>query len=352
MSPTSQPQVEAPPGPSGAVSGSSPSPSGSGNADPTRTPGSRAKSWLAKYGVLVMFVVVFAFFAASKSDVFLSADNLKAILQSSSAMAVVAFALTAVFVMREFDLSFAAMAGLAAAVATVLMTQSGVAWPIAVLIALAVGALAGAVNGWVIAYAGAPSFVITLALGTVLTGIEYALTNQQSVFDGVAAGYIGIGQGETLGINRQVLIAAAVFFFVWILLDFTEPGRYMHAIGGNPDAAHLSGINVRRLRFYGFVLVGVAGAIAGIVISAQASSSSPNMGAPLLLPVFAAVFLGSAAFRPGEFNILGTLLGVLFLGVIQNGLTLMNASPAAINIVQGAVLIGAVLLTVLDRLRR
>lgn len=313
---------------------------------------SPAREWLARYGVLVVFLVVFGVFAALRTDTFLSADNLKSILQSSSSLAVVAFGLTTVFVMREFDLSFAAMAGLAAAIATVLMADSGIDWRLAVLITIMAGATAGFVNGWLIAYAGAPSFVITLALGTVLTGAEYALTDQQSVFENIASGYVQIGQGQTLGLNNQVFIALAAFLSAWLLLDFTERGRYMHAIGGNPEAAHLSGINVRRLRLWGFVLVGLAGAIAGIMLSAQAASSSPNMGAPLLLPAFAAVFLGSAAFRPGEFNVLGTLLGVMFLGVIQNGLTLMNSSPAVINVVQGSVLIGAVLLTVLDRRRR
>jgi ribose transport system permease protein len=308
--------------------------------------------WLSRYGVLLVFLVMFAVFAALRSETFPTGDNLKSILQSSSSLAVVASGLTVVFVMREFDLSFAAMAGLAAAVATVLMADNNVVWWLAVLAALGAGALAGVVNGIAIAYVGAPSFVVTLALGTLLTGIEYTLTHQQNVFENLAHSYVQIGQGATLGINNQVYVAAVAFLAVWVLLDLTERGRYMHAIGSNDEASHLSGIAVRRLRFWGFVIVGVCGAAAGIMLSAQAASSSPNMGAPLLLPAFAAVFLGSAAFKPGEFNVLGTLLGVLFLGVVQNGLTLMNATPAAINVVQGILLLSAVLLTVLDRKRR
>lgn len=292
--------------------------------------------WLSRYGVLLVFLVMFAVFAALRSETFPTGDNLKSILQSSSSLAVVASGLTVVFVMREFDLSFAAMAGLAAAVATVLMADSGVAWWLAVLAALGVGALAGVVNGIAIAYVGAPSFVVTLALGTLLTGIEYTLTNQQNVFENLAHAYIQIGQGATFGINNQIFVAAVAFLAVWVLLDLTERGRYMHAIGSNDEASHLSGIAVRRLRFWGFVIVGVCGAACALS----------------MMPAFAAVFLGSAAFKPGEFNVLGTLLGVLFLGVVQNGLTLMNATPAAINVVQGILLLSAVLLTVLDRRRR
>jgi ribose transport system permease protein len=326
-------------------------PAGAATA-PERTRGAIAIEWLSRYGVLLVFLVMFALFGVLRSSTFLTGDNIKSLLQSAAPLAVVATGLTVVLVMRDFDLSFAAMAGLAAAVATVLMANHGAPWWLAVLAALAAGAAAGAVNGVAIAYVGAPSFVVTLALGTVLTGIEYTLTNQQNVFENLANAYIQLGQGQTLGVNRQVVIAAVAFIAVWVLLDLTERGRYMHALGANAEAAHLSGIDVRRLRFWGFVIVGVCGAAAGIMLSAQAASSSPNMGAPLLLPAFAAVFLGSAAFRPGEFNVLGTLLGVLFLGVIQNGLTLMNATPATINVVQGGLLLTAVLLTVLDRRRR
>lgn len=309
-------------------------------------------TWVSRYGVLAVFLIVFGVFAGLRPDTFLTAQNLKGVLQSSSPLAVVAFGLTIIFVMREFDLSFAATAGLAAGIATVLMSESSVAWPIAVLVAIAAGAAAGVVNGLTVAYAGAPSFVMTLAVGTVLTGLEYQITGQQNIFDGIASGYVKIGQGEFLGLNNQVYIALVAFLFSWFLLNLTERGRYMHAIGGNPEAAHLSGIKVRRLRLYGFVVVGIVAAVAGIMLSAQAASSSPNMGAPLLLPAFAAVFLGSAAFKPGEFNVLGTALGILFLGVIQNGLTLLNSSPAMINIVQGLILGCAVLLAVLDRRTR
>lgn len=312
----------------------------------------RAVEWLSRYGVLVVFLMMCGMFAILRPSTFPNWENIKSLLQASAPLAIVACGLTVVFVMREFDLSFGALAGLAAALATTLMANQGVDWRLAVVVALVAGAAAGAINGYVIAYAGAPSFVVTLAVGTVFTGIEYTLTNQQDVFQNIANGYVQLGQGSTLGINRQILIAAVVFVVIIVLLNLSERGRYMHAIGASPDAAYLSGINVRRLRLLGFVIVGLCGSVAGVLLSAQAASSSPNMGAPLLLPAFAAVFLGSAAFRPGQFNVQGTILGVLFLGVVQNGLTLLNATPATINLVQGALLLVAVMVTVLDRRRR
>jgi ribose transport system permease protein len=311
---------------------------------PTSVTAPRLAGLLSRYGVLITFIAMFIVFSVSRSDTFLTGENLKAILIQSAPLAVVAFGLTAALVMGEFDLSFGAMAGLGGAVAITLMSVEGVDWRIAAVAAIAAGAAAGAVNGIVTAYIGASSFVITLAVGTVLTGIEYTVTGQKTIFQDIPEAYIKIGQGELLGVNYQVIVALVVFIATYVTLEKTELGRYMYAVGGNPEAAHLSGINVKRLRLIGFIIVGSCAAIAGILISAQSANSSPNAGAPLLLPAFAAAFLGSTAFRPGQFNVLGTLLGILFLGVVQNGLTLMDATPAVISIVQGALLAAAVLL--------
>jgi ribose transport system permease protein len=119
----------------------------------------------------------------------------------------------------------------------------------------------------------------------------------------------------------------------------------MYAIGGNSEAARLSGLRVRPLRVLGFVMVGVTAAIAGVLLISESGSYAPNAGVAYLLPAFAAVFLGAAVFRPGEFNLLGTVVGVLFLGVIQTGLILLNLQTYIINLVQGGILIAAVLIS-------
>jgi ribose transport system permease protein len=215
----------------------------------------------------------------------------------------------------------------------------------ALIAALLFGIAAGGVNGFLVAYLGGPSFIITLAMGTVLTGVEFALTDQKTIFSGVAQGYADIGQNSFLGLNNMVWIAAVIAVILWALLDRTEVGRYMYAIGGNPEAARLAGIRTRFLRLLGFVVVGLAAAVVGVLISSQSGAYSPSPGLSFLLPAFAAAFLGSAVFRPGEFNIPGTVIGVLFLGVIQTGLTMLNLETYVINLVQGGVLISAVLLS-------
>jgi ribose transport system permease protein len=175
--------------------------------------------------------------------------------------------------------------------------------------------------------------------------VEFALTDQKTIFSGVAQGYTDIGQNSFLGLNNMVWIAAVIAVILWALLDRTEVGRYMYAIGGNPEAARLAGIRTRFLRLLGFVVVGLAAAVVGVLISSQSGAYSPSAGLSFLLPAFAAAFLGSAVFRPGEFNIPGTVIGVLFLGVIQTGLTMLNLETYVINLVQGGVLISAVLLS-------
>jgi ribose transport system permease protein len=130
-----------------------------------------------------------------------------------------------------------------------------------------------------------------------------------------------------------------------VLLERTEIGRYMYAIGGNSEAARLSGVRVRSLRLLGFVIVAFSAAVVGLLLTSQSASYAPNLGISYLLPAFAAVFLGAAVFRPGEFNVLGTVIGVLFLGVIQTGLTMLNLQTYMINLVQGGILITAVLVS-------
>lgn len=309
----------------------------------------RLSSILARYGLLLAFAVMIISFSLAKPDAFPTTANLKSILTAAAPALIVAAGLTVPLVMQDFDLSFGAMIGLAGGAAVVLQSNENWAWGLAVLVAIALGLGAGVANGFLISYLGGSSFIITLAMGTVLVGMEYVFTDQKTIFSGVSQGYVDIGQGEFLGLNNQIWIAAVIAIVLWVVLDQSELGRYMYAIGGNPEAARLSGVRIRRIRLTGFVIVALCAAIVGILLTAQAASSVPNTGVPYLLPAFAAVFLGSAVFRPGEFNIPGTVVGVLFLGVIQTGLTMLQLETFVINLVQGAILIVAVLVSQLGQ---
>ncbi len=314
-------------------------------APASRNAGRRAEVILAKYGVLVAFLVVIVVFSLARPESFPTVENLKSILASAAPALVIAAGLTVVLVMQDFDLSFGSMIGLGAGAAVVLMANEGWSWPVAVAVAIGFGVAGGALNGYLVSYLRGPSFIITLAMGTVLTGIEFAITGQKTIFSGVPAGYTSIGQDELLGLNNMVWIAALFAALLWAALDRTEIGRYMYAVGGNAEAARLAGVRTRALRLVGFVVVGVSAALVGVLISSQSASYSPSPGVAFLLPAFAAAFLGSACFRPGEFNIPGTVVGVLFLGVIQTGLTMLDLETYVINLVQGGILISAVLIS-------
>jgi ribose transport system permease protein len=298
-----------------------------------------------KYGLLIFFFATIIVFCLLKPDTFATGENAEAILTLAAPSLIMAVGLTVVLVMQDFDLSFGAMIGLAGGAVTTFVATNKMGFVLAILLVLAMGAAAGLLNGFMVSYLGGNSFIITLAMGTVLTGVEFALTHQNTIYSGFPPEFLKIAQGEFLGLNNQIWIAAVIAAFMWVLLDRTELGRYMYAIGGNQEAARLSGIRVRPFRVIGFIIVGIAAAAVGILLISLSSSYSPNGGTSYLLPAFAAAFLGAAVFRPGEFNVPGTIIGVLFLGVIQTGLIMLHFETYVINLVQGGILIAAVLIS-------
>jgi ribose transport system permease protein len=316
-----------------------------GVVDEPTTSSERWTAVASKYGLLIAFLITIIVFSLARPSAFPTGRNVESILTNAAPAMIIAVGLTVVLVMQDFDLSFGGMIGLASGASTAFMVKYGWPWQLALVAALGFGLVAGVLNGYMIAYLGGSSFIITLAMGTVLTGVEFAFTSQNTVYDGIAPGFAKIASGQFLGLSNQIWIAAVIALLIWVLLDRSEIGRYMYAIGGNSEAARLSGVRVLPLRVLGFVIVGVAAAVVGILIVSQSSSYAPNGGTPYLLPAFAAAFLGAAVFRPGEFNLLGTVVGVLFLGVIQTGLTMLNLQTFVINLVQGGILVVAVLVS-------
>jgi ribose transport system permease protein len=261
-----------------------------------------------------------------------------------------AMGLTFVLIAGEFDLSIGSMLGLSGAAAITMMSVHGTSWEVAVVVGLLLGVAAGLLNGFLIAYAGTSSFITTLAMMSILLGTEYLFTGDQSVFSNVSKSYVAFGQSTPgLGLSVQVVIAAALGLVGYVVLNRTEAGRRLYAIGGNAEAARMAGIEVRRYLTAAFVVSAVVAAIAGLLVTAQAGSSTPNAGAAYLLPAYAAAFLGTAVSLDGRFTIIGTVVGALFLGVLQDGLTMLGISTAAINIIEGGILIVAVLSTGLGR---
>lgn len=305
--------------------------------------------FLQNWGLFLALILAIILFSILRPEAFLSVNNALAILTLAAPLLIAALGLVVALIMNEIDLSVGSIIGLGGTFAVCLMSFWGAPWWLAIAAALALSATAGLATGLMVTIAGANSLIITLGMATLLTGIEFSLTDQRTIYSGIDPIYVSFGQALFWGVNLQVWIAACVALALWVLLEHSETGRYMYATGSNGEAAKLAGLPVNRLRIAGFAFVAVLGAIAGILLTAQSASAFSNIGLPYLLPAFASAFLGSTMSADGRFSVTGTLVAVLFIGVVQTGLTMLQLSTGAINIAQGALLILAVLLSRLGR---
>jgi ribose transport system permease protein len=294
-----------------------------------------------RWSLVLAFVGAFAFFAIARPETFLTWDNARAILDDTSVLAVLAVGVTVVLVIGEFDLSVGFVVGLAAAAGVGAMAFQG--WPVwlAVTLALAAGAVAGLVNGVAVAVVGIPSFVATLAIGSIAAAIELAIA-KTSIFEGIPASYLDISLTRIETIPLRALIALGVVLVFLVLLRATVFGRHAAAVGDNPAAALLTGVPLRRVRLIAFVLAGLTAGLAAVLVTSSAGSYYPNLGTGYLLPAYAAAFLGLSLGGGLRFNVVGSYLGVLLLGMVSTGLTMMNQPSWMAALVQGIVLIAAV----------
>jgi ribose/xylose/arabinose/galactoside ABC-type transport system permease subunit len=299
-------------------------------------------AFLHRYGTLLAFVALAAGFSIAAPQAFATGANALNLLQQITTLSIVAAAATFVMVIGEFDLAVGFVASLAAVIAFVLL---GDGWPIVAAIAagLASGVAAGLASGVLVARYGVPSFVATLAIGTIVSGLAYWISGGSSLFSGIPAAYTALGRGTILGVPVLALWMAAVLVGSQVVLTRTRYGRRLHAIGDNARAAHLAGLPISRDRVVTFAVAGALSALAGLLLAARLGSVQPTMGEALLLPAYAAVFVGTTASRSGTPNIGGTFLGVAITGVIVNGLTIVGAEPFVQKIVTGAIIIAAVL---------
>jgi ribose transport system permease protein len=311
-----------------------------------RRASSSVAPYFVRYGTLAAFVIVVALFSIARPDTFATWENWQSILNLGSVVMIIAAALTVPMIMGDFDLSVGYNTQLMGAVAIVLLANVGVSIWLTVILTLLLGAAVGAVIGGIVAWSKISAFVITLGAGTIMLGVELKITHGgRNIFEGIPGGFFSIANKEILGLQLPIWIMFAVYALLWFVTEHTVIGRYMAAIGGNAEAARLSGIRVEVVRLIGFVIVGIGAALAGIILTAQAQQYYANAATGYLLPAYAGVFLGAATLRANQFHIIGTFIGVLFMQTIQTGLIIMNYSAYLANIIQGAILIVAVVLS-------
>lgn len=307
----------------------------------------KALDGLERGGLPLLGVLLFIFFAvnATSSEVFTSDANIKNILGNQAVTALVALAMVIPLVAGHFDLSVAAVTGVAnVAMASMVGTHQ---WPIlmAILAVLAIGALIGFFTGFLIAKLGLSSFVVTLGMFTLLGGLAQLYTEGRFISEGIPASFGKWGAETWLGVPRPFVLLIAVALGAWYLLSNTPFGRYLESIGSNERAARLVGINVSRTVWISFVISGLLAAVAGILQTSRAGSGSAETAAAFLFPAFTAVFLGATTIRPGRYNIWGTVVGVYFVAISVSGFTLLGAETWVQPVFNGAALIIAVALT-------
>lgn len=308
-------------------------------------------------GIIGMLTVV-AFFAISLPDTFLTARNLLNISQQISMLAVVAATMTVVMVMGDFDLSVGAMASLAGVVAATLFV-AGWSIPATLGVALGVGLIGGLFNGVIVSLIGILPFVGTLATLTVFSGLAFLISDGRTIFGrdipeafgAFARGGPVIGSvGErALVFPNLTLVALAVIFIIWVVLEQTTYGRRLYALGGNREAARLAGLPVMSLRLTAFAFTGIGAALAGLMYASRVASANPTQGDGLMLTAIAAVFLGMTITRDGQPRVLATIAGVAILGVLDNGLTQLRVDSYIREILVGAIILVAVGFSALSR---
>jgi len=305
-------------------------------------------------------VAIIAYFGIRYPDTFLTRTNLVTnVLEVVAFLVIVAAGQTVVMVVGEFDLSVGGVAALSTAVtASFIATATlngqpqqpgSVFW--SVTLGLAIGVGCGLLNGVLVAYLGVLAFIATLGMAQVFTSLASHRVDGKPVFGLVERNFVDIARGDLLGVSNKIWISMTFAALIWLLLDRTTIGRRMYAVGGNARAAYLSGINGRRVRLAAFAIAGFAAALGGILQAATTATANTSAPQPWMLQSIAGVFLGMAMFRSGRPNLPGTVLGVILLRTLDNGLNFTDLNDYLQNAISGAAIVLAVLPPALARLR-
>ncbi|MCT4617969.1 MAG: ribose ABC transporter permease [Marinisporobacter sp.] len=303
------------------------------------------KQLLMKYKS-VIGLILFSLIISIINPRFMRISNILNVLRQTSINSIIAAGMTFIILTGGIDLSVGSILAITGAVVATLIS-SGMNVFIAVLIGIGIGAIIGIFNGLVISKGKIQPFIATLAMMTLVRGYTLVYTDGKPISTGDLAGadlFSEIGSGDFLGIPIPIYIMIIVFAVGYYVLKHTPLGRYVYALGGNEEATKLSGINTDRIKLYVYGISGALAALAGIIITARLSSAQPQAGGGYELDAIAAVVLGGTSLAGGYGSILGTIVGALIIGILNNALNLMDVSSYYQLLVKGFVILVAVLL--------
>lgn len=301
----------------------------------------RWRSIIADYGIYIGFLGLIIALSII-TDRFLTVRNLLNVAEQASLISIVGIGMTAVILMGEIDLSVGSLVALSGVVTAGSLT-GGLGLPLSIVIGLGVGVALGLVNGIITVYGEIPSFIVTLGMLSVAKGLTLLYTGGEPIW-GFGETFKFIGGGKIVGIPVPVIIAAGLYIIALIVLNLTQIGRYIYAIGGNQRAVRLAGVKVERLKTAVFGISGFFAAASGIVLASRLASAQPTAGSGWELDAIAAVVLGGTSLYGGEGGVAGTLVGALIFSVINNGMILTGIPTFFQYVVKGGIIILALLL--------
>lgn len=298
---------------------------------------------LQNIGVYITLAVLVVLFSVLSSS-FLTVGNMINLFRQIAINGLIAIGMTMVITTGGIDLSVGSILGLTAMVSAYLMV-SGVPAIVAIIICLALGALLGLVNGFIIAQYKLQAFIVTLATMTTFRGLTYVISDGKPISNiSTSSAFTFIGKGDILGIPIPIFIFFIAFAIAYVVLNKTVFGRNVYATGGNETAAKLSGVDTKRTHMKVYVISGFLAALAGLILISRLNSAQPTLGDGYELDAVAAVVIGGTSLAGGRGRISGTLIGILILGVISNGLNIIGVSSFYQEIVKGLIILIAVFL--------
>lgn len=293
-----------------------------------------------KFGIYILLAVVFAVFAVAAPN-FLSAKNVINIVRQCSMFGIVVVGVSMVMIGGGMDLSVGSQMAVDGMLVGYMMVNSGLPIPVAIVATIVIGCVMGAINGLVAVKLHIMPIIVTLGTMLILEGVAYLITGGYPI-TGMPEAFTVIGQGYLGIIPIPVIIFAAFVIFGWVVMNKTYLGREIYALGGNREAARLAGINVDRLTIIVYTFCGFAASIAALIMVGRTNASQPGAGSSYAFDCMTAACLGGVSIAGGEGKISGTVVGVLILGMLDNGLVLMSVNSNWQSVIKGLILLAAV----------
>ena len=300
--------------------------------------------YMSELTTVIALIILMAVITIINSN-FLTANNLLNLLLQVTSNALIAFGMTFVILTGGIDLSVGSILALSSALTAGLL-GSGMPVTLAILISLILGCILGMMNGLLISYGKLAPFIVTLATMTIFRGATLVYTNGNPITKGLSDTFLFqfLGQGYIVGIPFPVIIMFIVFIVLYVLLHKTAFGKSVYAIGGNEKAAYISGVKLNKVKIIIYSISGIMASISGLIITSRLISAQPTAGASYEMDAIAAVVLGGTSLSGGKGRILGTLIGALIIGVLNNGLNIIGVSAFWQQVVKGVVILIAVLI--------